>query len=325
MLDCRNKKILILSATAMFSIFVVFFMIFDFYVLSKYNRCSNEISTYIKDISKINITASAITDGQTVNTKSGKLILPQTITSLSKLDATINNHDDYDNYKSTFDCLNEGLNFNILMYKQLLSIINNPDSPDISTSVNNVTKYKNSCNKYYLNIKSKDSAFSLPASINTLVNNTSNMVSSFIRTKKENEIIDNENSEFDNNLQNVLTKFSSIKCNLYYYAECARKNNISYDSAIAKVTKNQNDFNDLSEHLSEIIVPENRVSIYSALKKVFDDYDLYLKSFINAINKEKKCTTVYSSKDLSNLYKDANSKLDLMNSDLTLLKDKQHS
>lgn len=309
----------------MFTIFAVFFIIFDFYVLSKYNRCRNEISTYIKDISKINITASAITDGQTVNTKSAKLILPQTITSLSKLNATIKNHDDYDNYKSTFDCLNEGLNFNILMYKQLLSIINNPDSPDISTSVNNITKYKNSCNKYYLNIKSKDSAFSLPASINTLVNNTSNMVSSFIRTKKENEIIDNENSEFDNNLQNVLTKFSSIKCNLYYYAECARKSSISYDSAIAKVTKNQNDFNDLSEHLSEIIVPENRVSIYGALKKVFDDYDLYLKSFINAINKEKKGTTVYSSKDLSNLYKDSNSKLDLMNSDFTLLKDKQHS
>ena len=324
MLDAKKKKIILFSCVILFFMFILIFICFDFYILSNYNKCKNTIRTYITQINEINTaTATAtITNGQTIDTKSGKIVLPKTITSLSKLNDEIKNYSAKDKYESTFNYLNEGLNFNVLMYKQLLAIINNPDSPDISTSINNVRKYKNSCNSYYNNIKSKDSAFSLPKCNDTLVNNASNMVSSFIKTKKENTILNTENLEFDNNLQDIISKFKTIKCNFYYYAECARKNTMSYNDVINKITKNQDNFNDLKEQLSGITIPENKVSVYSSLKKVLDDYNSYINSFLTAINKEKKQSSDNISKDFSTLYKNANSKLNIMNHDFTSLKSK---
>lgn len=322
MLDDGRKRIIILSATIVFTIFVVFFMFFNLYVLNKYSKSRNTVSTYVKQILNINSATATIIKGQIIDTKAAKLALPKTITSLTKLNSEIKSYSAEDKYKSTFNYLNEGLNYNILMYKQLLAIINNPNSPDISTSVNNIVKYKNSSNIYYNNIKSKDSIFSLPNATNTLVDNASNMVASFLMAKKETTILNTENLEFDNNLQDIISKFSKIKCYFYYYVECARKNTMSYDAAIGKVTKNQDDFNDLKEELSGITIPENKISEYSSLKKVLDDYNFYINSFLTAINKEKKETSDNSSKDFSNLYKDANSKLNLMNRDFTSLKSK---
>ncbi len=323
MLDKKKNNILFLSCIISFFMFVLIFICFDFFILNDYNKYTNELHTYISKINQINTDATKIINDQSIDTKSAKIVLPKTITSLSKLNDDIKNYNVKDKYKSAFNYLNNGVNFNILMYKQLLAIINSPDSPDISSSVNNIIKYKNSCNNYYFNIKSKDSAFSLPKGSNILVKNASNMVSSFIRTKKDNEILNAENLEFENGVGNVIESFSSIKCNFYYYAECARKNTMSYDKAIAKVTENQNDFDDLKQQLSGITIPENKINIYNSLKKVLDDYDSYLNSFLAAIKKEKEETSIYQSKDFSNLYKDANSKLSLMNHDFASLKDKQ--
>lgn len=325
MLDKKKKKILFLSCVISFFVFVLIFLCFDFFVLYDYNKYGNALRTYISEINEINHGAAKIINNQSIDTKSSKIVLPKAITSLSKMNSDIEKYNVNDKYKSTFNYLNKGLNFNILMYKQLLAIINNPDSPDITTSINNVKIYKNSCNNFYRNIKSKDYTFGLPKESTTLVNNSLTMVSSILRIKRDNTILNTANLEFENSSEDIISKFSRIKCNLYYYAECARKNTMSYDIALGKVTGNQDAFNDLKEQFSGITIPENKVSTYRNLKKVLDDYDSYLNSFITAIKKEKKAASDYSSNDFADLYKDANSKLSLMNRDFTLLKNQQKS
>jgi hypothetical protein len=322
MLNTKFKKILTLSATITFTIFILFFMIFNILVLSKYYKYKSQIITYVQNINKINDIADSIVNGQTINVISAKKLLPEAINSLTNLNTNIKNYPVENKYKNIFLNLSNGVNYNILMYKQLLAIVNNPDATDINSSLNNITAYKNSCNTYYTNIKSTTNSFSLPKQNDILVTNTSTFVSALINAKKNQAIINTQNLEFENNLQDIFSKFTTIKCNLYYYVECARKNQMSYSDVIGKALKNENNFNDLTEQFSEVNVPENNVSIYTSFKKVLDDYNAYLKSFISAVKQEQsEVSNSDDQTDFSNLYKVSNSKLVLMNKDFSLLKD----
>jgi len=322
MLNIKFKKILTLSATITFTIVILFFMIFNILVLSKYYKYKRQISTYVQNINKINDIADSIVNGQTINVNSAKKLLPEAINSLTNLNTDIKNYPVENKYKNIFLSLNNGVNYNMLMYKQMLSIINNPYATDINSSLKNVVAYKNSCNTYYTNIKSTTNSFSLPKQNDILVNNASTYITYIINKEKTQEIINTQNLEFQNNLQDILSKFTTVKCNLYYYVECARKNQMSYSDVIGKALKNENSFNDLTEQFSEVTVPENNVSIYTSFKKVLDDYNAYLKSFISAVKEEQsEVSNSDDETDFSNLYKDSGSKLALMNKDFSLLKD----
>lgn len=322
MLDTKFKKIAILSATITFTIFVLSFMIFNIFVLNQYYKYRNQLSTYVNKINKINEVNHSIINGQTIDVNNAKSFLPKAINSLAYLNTDIKNYHTDNKYNDVFINLSNGLSFNTLMYKQLLSIINNPNSSDVNISLKNLIVYKNKCNSFYNKIQSQNNSFRLPKQNDTLLNNTSNYISLLANKKKDDEIVSTQNLEFQNNLQNVLDKFSTIKCNLYYYVECARENKMTYSDVLSKDTKNQNSLNDLIEEFSAINIPEDKISIYNDFKKVLDDYNSYLKSFALSVKKEEKqISNSDDNSDLSDLYKDCNSKLTNMNKDFSSLKD----
>lgn len=321
MFDKNKKKLMILSATITFNIFLLVFIFFNLFTLNEYNKYKKQLGTYISNIYKINADVASINAGQTIDVEKAKDKLPFVINSLIKINKELENYNGDSRYKITFNSLKSGLDNNILMYKQLLSIVNNPESTDISSSMKNVVIYKNNCDNYYSSIKSSDRFFYLPKDSTILINNASIYVSNFIRLKKDRDILNTQNIEFQNNLTDILTKFNSVKVDLSYYAKSARENAISYDSAIAKVENNKNNFNNIMQQFSQINVPENQIKIYVSFKNVFDDYNSYVDSFSSALKKEKASSKSQdNSSDFSSLYKDANNNYTIMNKDLDTLK-----
>lgn len=319
--DKDKKKLVLLSAAITFNIFLIIFIFFNLFTLNEYYSSRKQLSTYISTIYKINTNVAAINNGQTIDIEKAKDTLPSVINSLINVNKELENYNGNFRYKVTFNSLKSGLDNNILMYKQLLTILNNLESTDINSSMKNVIMYKNNCDKYYSSIRSSNRSFGLPKDSTILTTNASAYVSNFITLKKDTDISNTQNMEFVNNLNNILKNFNSIKVDLSYYAKSARENAISYDSAVAKVQINKDNFNNLMQQFSQINVPVSQIKIYINFKNVFDDYNSYLDSFSSALNKENESSKSQdNSSDFSSLYKDANNKYTIMNKDFNSLK-----
>lgn len=321
MFDKNTKKIILLSAIITFNIFLLIFIFFNISTLSKYNKSKYQLNTYIKNINIINSQTGSINEGQTIDIEKAKDKLPSVINSLIKINKNLENYDADSRYKYTFDSLKSGLDNNILMYKQLLSIFNNLESNDINNSIQNFINYKNNCIKYYGYIKSNHKFFSLSKDSTVFINNSYNYILNFTRIKNDKDILNTQNMEFENNINDILAKFNSVRVNLYYYAESARKNSISYDNAIVKVQNNKDKFNNILEQFSQINVPQNQIEVYRNFNKVLNDYNTYINSFSSALKKEKYISeSKNSSLDISDLYKDSDTKYNIMNKNFNNLK-----
>lgn len=290
-------------------------------MLNEYNKYKKQLTTYATNIYSINSKVMSINNGQTIDIGNAKNKLPNIINSLISINKNLESYTPNSKYKSTFDSLKLGLDNNILMYKQLYSILNNLESNDINTSMTNVINYKNACNKYYGAIKSSHKNFSLPEASITFINNSSSYVSNFIKIKNNRDIINTQNMEFENSINDIIRKFDLTKTDLSYYSESARKNSISYDNAIIKVQNNKDNFNNIFQQFSQINVPQNQIELYKSVNQVLSDYNSYVDSFLSSLKKEKASSLPkISSDDIDDIYKDSNDKYITMNNDFNKLK-----
>ena len=317
-----NKKSYIYIFCIVINFLLLILILINFNFLNTYNIYKDNLSVFITKIQNSNEAVSTINVGQTINKENANKVLPEEINNLSKVNLSISNFKSDKNYANIFNSLNIGVKNNILMYKQILSIINNPECIDINTSIKNVTKYKNSCNYYYSKVKSNNKCFSLPAGSLVLINNTSTYVCTVVNSRKNINIINNEISDFENKLEDAFEKFNSIKANLNYYAECSRKKTITYNTAILKVQKNIDTFSNFLYTFSEINVPSDKFDTYNAFEKILNDYNSYVSSFIYALKKEKAIASSSNpSSDYSYLYADTNKKFSEMNKALSSFKE----
>ncbi|MDD3224083.1 MAG: hypothetical protein PHX70_05150 [Clostridium sp.] len=317
-MDEKKSKYIVRGCIVLI-ILTIFIIAFGLFILNKNNGYKNELSSFVSSITKINENTCSIISGHTINSKTALNLLPKTINSLSKVNNDISACKVNDKNKYGLESLKNGIKYNILMYKQLLSLIKNPYASDAEISVKNLYKYKNSCDSYYENIKSKDNHFILPYKNTIIIHNCENLISNLMIANKEKEILNTQNIEFQNELQNILSDFKNTKCDLSYYAKSARANKISYDNAISKVDENTDKFNNLQQQFAQISVPKNNLKIYSMFKTILEDYDSYLKSFTKALISEKSSAYSEGEIDYSSIYKDSNKKLSKMNKDFAVL------
>lgn len=314
MINSSKKNLLVYIFVIACNCLLLFFILFNIYNLSTFNKYKNKLNNCITNIEKANNKVLIIKNGTSIDTNSIKSSVTESIAALSTQENSINTLKIDDRYKPEFDNLKLGVNNNIFMYKHLLSVINNLNSADINNSMKMVIKYKDLCNNYYSSIKSKDKSFSLSKQCVNNIDNISTYIGTIERQKKDNTILNTQRLEFQNSINDVLDKFNLIKVNLLYYAENARKKNITYDTAIAKVKVEESNFNDILMLFSEINVPEDYLPVYTSFKNVLSDYNSYLDSFYNALTKEKTAASLSDeSSNFSSFYDDANKKFDAMN------------
>lgn len=320
MFNSSKKNLLVYIFVIACNCLLLFFILFNIYNLSVFNRYRNKLNNCILNIEKANNKILIVKNDTSIDTDSIKSSVTESINTLSMQESSINTLKIDDRYKADFDNLKLGVNNNIFMYKQLLAVINNLNSSDINNSIETVIKYRNLCNHYYMKIKTKDKSFSLPMQCINNIDNVSTYIKLHERLKKDNTILNTQKLQFQNDINDILEKFNSVKINLMYYAENARKKNITYDTAIAKIKQHQSNFNDILILFSEINVPEDYLSTYTSFQSVLSDYNSYLNSFASALEKEKASVSVSTdSSNFSYFYADASKKFEAVNKAYNLL------
>lgn len=322
MVKIFKKQYAIYVFVILCNLLLLLFIGFSLYTLNTYNLHRYKLTNYVSNIDKANLVAFYLNNGQTMNLEKMKKSFPEAITELSKLENSLENEKIDASYKPVFNNLKLGLKNNILIYRELLSILNNLDSPDILNSMETVLSYEKNCNYFYSNIKSKDKYFSLPVENVNNINSTYNYLEELSQSKKNAAIANTQKLEFGNNMTTILENFNSIKVNLNYYVESSRKKVISYDTAISKVQKNKDELNNLLVLFSSMNVPADGVTIYSSFKDILSAYNTYIDTFSSALTKEK--SEMSNSNNVSNtstLFTEANKKFNTLNDEYNNFKE----
>lgn len=296
-------KILLYMLSITVIIFLTIFIVYSLFNLNKYNADEKAIVIITSEITKTNEKLESLNSKELDSKQTGKDIkkISDSLTTEADKLAKLNLHD---KYKTLVINLKNGIKNNILLYKQLEACANNPDAPDIQSSMTSLNTYKDLSTKYYSKITIKNKKFSLPATTLKFVDT----FETYFSIRKRNNIDKNFqlsiSNDFDNTMDNICTQFNLIRTDFSDYAMKTRKKLITYDYAFDKINKNDAEFVNLKNNFQNVSVPSNRIDIYKSFYLVLNDYNSYINYFISALNYEENLkTNDLSSSDINDLYK----------------------
>ncbi|MDF2881942.1 MAG: hypothetical protein K0R54_2499 [Clostridiaceae bacterium] len=281
---------------------MVFYGTYYFIVSKSYSEYDKQIKYYTDKINEINNSTASLIKQQTIDSNKSKKDLPSKIDSLIEVKSGIQAINPTEKYYKVHSSLIDGVNNNILIYKQIISIISNPGSKDIEKSLENLKSYRDKCIESYSLFETKKLSVSLSSSTLKFVNNSIFYTSELIRLNKDKTITDGQNSDFINSVDSILNDFISLKTDYNSQIEASRKSK-KFNDLLFTISKNTTTYQALKGKLSNIIVPSKGVNLYKALKKTLDSYSAYLDSIYKAVNYEN---SQLKSADVSNSSIEAN-------------------
>jgi hypothetical protein len=300
----KNKAVIIILSVLAFVLLVagVFYVSYYLSVGKSLNSYESNIKAYVEKINDINLSTESFIVGQTIDPEKIRKELPSKIDELLKIKDKLQGIIPTDKYKSDQDNLLNGVDKNILIFRQINLILSNPNGKDIDKAGEDLISYRDECNKYYSLITSKKIMPSTNTKTNILVDNTTSYVNEIVGVHRDNEIIQKQNLEFINNMESIIAKFTPIKVDFSAQLIAARSQGKALDDVITTINKNKNSLDLLSQEFSNITVPSKALSCYKAFNKGINDYNNYMQSFIYSINNEKLSGNNISSDKINELY-----------------------
>ncbi|MEW9095623.1 MAG: hypothetical protein AB2417_11130 [Clostridiaceae bacterium] len=297
-----KKKIFFITPIVIVILVCTYFFIRKNYVVNRHS-----LKYYTKKINEINSGTNSLIKGDSINIDKSKEELPKIISELVIVKNTLDSLTPSDKEIKLKNDIIKGVNNNIHIYEQLLSIFNNPKGKDIDKSCDNVKKYKNECLKYY------------PLEERSLkyIELSISHIEGLIRENKDKEIHHSHYKDFIDNLDGILSSFIEIKIDFLSYRDDINDNKLTYDEVINTLDYVTSEFEEVKSNFSKISVPNQGVECYKLFSKILDYYSSYLKSFEYAINKELESMKNDSSITVANsnyLYTESNLNYKLMNS-----------
>lgn len=289
-------------------IFLTIFIIYSLLNLNKYTSTEKKLVAITNEISKVNEESNSLNSKELDSKQTGKDI-KKISDSLSKESSKLAKLNIEDKYKTLVFNLKNGIKNNILLYKQLEACANNPDAPDIDTSMKSLNTYKDLSNKYYSKIIINKKKFSLPDNTLKFVDSFETYFSVRKRDKADKNFQLSISNDFDTTMNTLCSKFNLIRTDFSDYAVKARKKSITYDYAFDKINKNDAEFVNLKNDFQNISVPANRIDVYKTFSLVLNDYSSYINYFISALTYESKLNDAEtsSSYNVDDIYKQSKS------------------
>ncbi|MFL0266536.1 hypothetical protein [Candidatus Clostridium radicumherbarum] len=307
----KKNKTLILTLSVLAFALIISMVFYGTYYLSigkSLNTYEKAVKSYVDQINQINSSTQAFIVGQTIDPDKIRKDLPAKIDNLSKIKDNLQGIIPTQKYKADNDNLLNGIDKNILIFKQINLILNNPNGNDLDKAGADLIKYRDDCNKYYSLIKLKAIKPLINNKQNTLVDNTSSYVNELVRLKKDNEIIQKQNLDFVNSMEGIIAKFLPIKIDFSDKIIAARANNSNFDAVVSDINKNKANLDKLSQEFSNITVPSKAITCYKAFNTSIEDYNSYMESLIYSINNEKLSGSNLTSSKITELYASSTSK-----------------
>lgn len=288
-------------------IVIVILMCTYFFIHKNYVGNKHSLKYYTKKINEINNNTNSLIKNDNTNIDKSKEELPKIISELILVKNNLNSLTPSDKEVKLKNDIIKGVNNNIHIYEQLLSVFNNPKGKDIDKSYEDVKKYKNECLKYY----------ALEEKALKYIDVSIYYIEGLIRENKDKEIHHSHYTDFIDNIDSILSSFIEVKIDFLSYRDDINDDKLTYDEVIHTLDYVTAEFEDIKSDFSKISVPNQGLEYYKLFSKVLDYYNSYLKSFDYAINKELETIKDDSSIEVSNfnhLYAESSLNYKLMNS-----------
>ena len=300
----RNFKITHILAIIMLSVGIFLISYYSF-INKVYSSYKTTLITNINGINDVNKNISQFNSNQTIDIDYAKKQLPKIINALSVFRDNLLNSRPTTKYKKDNDNLKSGLDKNLLIYKQTLSILNNPSENDVETSMENLKAFRNDCINFYSLIDVDNASISLPKISLSFIDNVLDYSDTAVMVKKETDIKSRQNQEFINNIDELSTDFLNAKTNLYSYIIKVRKKEMSYNNLSTLIDDDFSKLSKVQSIFSILTVPTSAIPTYESFKVLLNNYENYLSDFKLAMTSENSKTSneSLSPKTLSSLYK----------------------
>lgn len=311
-----SKKALITLSIVLGIIIIgasVFYGTYYFFINKSNSSYIGVVKEEVAKIKTANENSSAFTKGQTIDTNVITKYLPESIASLQSSKSTLNSLVVTDKYSSDHNNLLLGLENNILMYKEILSIVRDTESPTLDSSLVELQQKRDSCMNYYSLVSIKGIKISLPKESINFLNNSIAYTQKQIRQNADAQIVSSQNRDFMLSFNDTLNDFTQIKKNYMSSIVEARKNVNGYEYILKELSNTENTLNEIKTALSELAIPKDATPVYEAFTNIVSEYDEYLQSLKYAVRTEQ-ITSVpgssFSNKDaLDKLYESPNEQI----------------
>lgn len=290
-MKAKTKKILTTSGIIILILAIiagVFYGTYYFIVNKSLGTYEKSIKTEIDNINKINSSITAFNKENSIDPDKIKKELPSKVDSLLKEKDKISAINPTEKYSKAHASLLEGLNSNILMYKQVQAIFANSQSKDVANALEDLKKYKNNCVQAYSLVSIKNTAASFPADASTTMETIISYFTDMVKVNRDNDIKQSVNLEFMNNMDAILSKLTAVKVDLSANVANVRAGSGSYDDVLSQVDLSYDKLQEIQKTFSNITIPQKASSTYKIFKNMLDNYDEYLKNFKYALTIEKE-------------------------------------
>lgn len=309
-----NRKQLIILAI-IFSALIVCIGVFSgtyyFFINKSHSSYKNKVASEVANINKTNENSSNFTKGETIDTEKIINDLSGSITSLQTSSSKLRNLVVTNKYEKDHKNILDGLENNISIYRQILTICKNSKDPNLGNYITQLQKYRDDCMNYYTLVSIEGIHLALPKESIELIDNTISYAEKQVRANADQIISLSQSRDFLKSINDMLSKFNGIKKDYMPEVLDARSKAEGYDNILNNITSSEAVMTDIRSTASNINVPKSVSSIYSAFIKVLDDYDSYIQSFKYAVKTESLTYTAEVEKDTSidKLYSSSKDKL----------------
>lgn len=262
----------------------VFYGTYYFFINKSSNSYVKTVSAYINDINKVNSSEKSFLDE---NGKPSSSSMNEFISALTKIQDNIENLIPTEIHRKDNNNLLNGLENNILLYKQINSIASNPTGSDVEASLENLKNYRDKCANYYSLVDIPNISITLPKETMDLIISIEDYVNENLKLAKEQQIKTEQQLEFINNLEVIIKQFIAVKNNYVVNVSLERSGSKDYDKIIKEISSSQSNVSKMKKDLSNISVPQDGKNSFAELKKAIEAYEVYLVQVKYAVSTEK--------------------------------------
>lgn len=284
--DRLFKKIVISLVVILFIICT--FLVSYYYVFNNsLSGTTKQIRSNLTSINNINKALSSFGRGQTLDITKLKKELETRVPEFTEVKESLEKSLPLDSSKDR-DKLLSGVNSNLLMYRQLLAILSNPEGKDVGKSLEHLKQYRDDCVNAYTLVHSRPLKLTLPEKVTTLINHTSDYFSEFIKVNRDREIINIQNKDYVDNMEEMVNQFITIKTSVYTFLHKANENTSSpFNTVLTHIDKNLDETSLLKSDFLKLSIPANAIASSDTFKITLDHYESYLDHLKLAVSTEK--------------------------------------
>ncbi len=301
----QKKKTLVISSIVILTLAGLFFCIYYYFIGANNSSYEKSIKSYITKINKINEDINTYSANRNLNLdKINATMNKEVIDNLIQYKNEVTKLNPPEKYKDKQKYLKEGLENNIMIYKQCISIVNNPNNIGLDKAIDSLKKYRENTESNYELVKDKSFNIEFPSTLNSFIDMVMDFANTSIEKQKEEKVKESQNLQFKNSLELAKQKFEDLlsKNNYDENIKRIREGNRVFEPVLNSINKDLEDLSNIKISLSDISIPEKGKAPFDSLHSLLKDYELYLQNLNTIVTIENNNPDEYMENE--NIQKD---------------------